>query len=187
MTTTIRFTSVDGVEWISQKLVDTLHDFHAFRNSYYKCVARPALFWPDGRNIGFGSGSGPYFYSKFKYWGFSGPAAFFSLPSDLRNKYYQTGCESWLHIFGEPGNWRQDILTEDGQIRIQEHLISTFDRKTLGAKERAFSTTLERLAIGIQEECFLIPGCADYVRKERARIRAEVHWHLECNSINRLG
>jgi hypothetical protein len=57
------------------RVAETYECLRDYKDTIYRNLARPALFWPDGSSLGFGfgshiSGSAQRFYDRFKYWGF---------------------------------------------------------------------------------------------------------------------
>ena len=105
------WTISDASGWIEdsyQRLVE-------YRDTEFKNLARPAIFWPDGTSLGFGfashmSGGAQRFYKTFEYWGFRDLTEFYSLPRDLRNQFMDEAAAYWMSLFGQKDDKLKEIV-----------------------------------------------------------------------------
>src|SRR5437867_3930470 len=89
---------------ILELIIQACEDFDFYKDTRYRCIVRPAIFWPDGKSLGYGwashmSGSAQKFYDKFKYWGFDDREDFYCLPIEKRNEFLRNGKAIWETTF----------------------------------------------------------------------------------------
>ncbi|MGI0015472.1 MAG: hypothetical protein ACREBU_18805 [Nitrososphaera sp.] len=96
----------DEINRIINAVTDSYTRSKEYKDTIYKELARPALFWPDGTSLGFGyashvMGGAQKFYRVFEYWGFKDLTEFYSLPMKYRNRFLIEAKLFWEELFGE--------------------------------------------------------------------------------------
>jgi len=159
---------------VSSRVTDTYNRLRDYKDTVYRNLARPALFWPDGRSLGFGfaahvCGSAQRFYDTFEYWGFTDLTEFYSLPLEFRNKYLDDAAEFWEDVFGkQKGDVPKHLVQQNGLGVIGvEHLHSS-----LSDKEYTLKAGFKLLADLIKEEARDKKGW----EASKARRRAEAEF-----------
>ena len=138
-------------------------DFDYYKDTVYMNLVRPAIFWPNGRSMGYGfaahmSGAAKQFYAKFEYWGFEDLIDFYCLPIEKRNKFLERAKGIWEEIFGvrPEQTWSRDNAQEKFHSRLTEE------------------------AIRIKNECYQSRWLRWRIRNEKARFKAEDKMRDRC-------
>jgi len=165
---------MSDAEIIITRVTDTYNRLHDYRDTVYRNLARPALFWPDGRSLGFGFaahvfGIAQRFYNTFKYWGSTDLTEFYSLPLEFRNKYLADAAEFWEDVFGkQQGDSLKHTIRQyrAGEIGVE------YLRSTLIDKEHILKAGFKLLADLTKEEARDKKGW----EASKARKRAEAEF-----------
>ena len=167
-------------------IADAYEDFDYYKDTTYRCLVRPAIFWPDGNSLGHGwaahvSGIAQKFYTKFKYWGFDNLEDFFCLPIEKRNEFLKNAKTLWETTFREEQfrtTMLEDILNiEKLDNQRQQQMLSS-----LVEREQAFHIRLVEEAKRIKTECYDNRGLRRSIRNEKARFKAEAKFRQRSQS-----
>lgn len=162
---------------LAEMLLDAYEDFDYYKDTTYRNLARPAIFWSDGKSIGYGyashiSGSAREFFAKFRYWGFDGIEDFYCLPIQKRNEFLQNGKAIWEQACWADEfqlNTAHDLLNiwRLDNTRLEQVLLS------LTKTEHEFHEKLVQEAKRIKNECYSDRRLRWKIRNEKARFKAE--------------
>ena len=94
---------------------------------------------PDGKEIGFRfpeyvSGTTPYFYETFKFWGFERPEELYCLPQKLTDEFFDRGIAFVEGIYGKEGEVDQEedpVQLELLKLKAED--LTTETRAALGS------------------------------------------------------
>ncbi len=158
-------------------IVDAYEDFDYYKDTIYRNLARPAVFWPDGKSLGYGyvshmAGTAQKFFAKFKYWGFDDLEDFYCLPIEKRNEFLKNGRTIWEAIFRED-RFKEKTLEDILNIHRLDNQKQEETLSSLTKAEEAFHKKLVKEAKRIKNECYGSRRLGWRIRNEKARFKAE--------------
>lgn len=143
------------MQQLLRRIIQTCEDFDLYNDTTYSCIVRPAVFWPDGRSIGYGmpahiSGIAQEFYAKFRYWGFAGVEDFYSLPRHKRNEFLASAKLAWQEVFGSIDEIKEKWEQIQNHVYDPEWLYGV--ERELRRLEQMLHTRLNDVATMIKRE-----------------------------------
>lgn len=177
--TTKRNEPIKGIDTSVRGIFEIYKDFDNYRDSTYMNIARPAVFWPDGKSIGYGMaahmcGAAGSFYAKFKYWGFDDLQDFYCLPIEKRNEFLENAKRIWQETFKvKPEEYWRMVLRLDREQQEEESL---FLKKVV----EEFRVKLQVEVQRIKNECYKSRRLRWRIRNEKARFKAEDKMRAHC-------
>jgi hypothetical protein len=149
-------TAITRIDYTPKSIYEVYADFDYYKDTNYMNLVRPAIFWPNGKSLGYGfaahmSGAAKQFYAKFSYWGFEDLEDFYCLPIEKRNEFLEKAKVIWQEIFGvsPEQTWNND--------KVQKEFHSRLIAEAKRTKDECYQSRRLRLRI----------------RNEKARFKAE--------------